>query len=85
MSQGTLHKGTPDELSGANVRAGGAPASHLEPEWCEPGVFWGALHLYHLGEMAEAGESVDQECPGVLQEGGRFGGTAGAGVGSLIW
>lgn len=80
MSQGTLHKGPPGELSGAKVRAGGALASHLEPEWCELGVFWGALHLYHLCEMAGAGVGVDQ-CPAVLHEGGHFGGTSGAGVG----
>lgn len=45
-----------------------------------------ALHLYHFGEMAGAGVSVDQECPGLHHEGGHFGGTAGAGVGldSLI-
>ena len=53
-SQGTLHKRSPGKLSGAKVRAGGALASHVEPKWCELGVFWGVLHLYHLGEMAGA-------------------------------
>ena len=63
------------------MRAGGALASHVEPKWCELGVFWGVLQLYHLGEMAGAIVSAQQGWTGALQAGGHLGGTAGAGVG----
>lgn len=33
---------------------GGVLASHLKPKQCGPRVFWGVLHLCHLGVKAGA-------------------------------
>lgn len=42
---------------------GGSLAIYLKPKWCDPGVFWGALHLCHLGTMAGAVLSTNQGYP----------------------
>lgn len=42
---------------------GGSQASNLEPKWWNPGVFWGALHLCHVGTMAGAALSTNRGYP----------------------
>lgn len=42
-----------------------ALAKCLRLKWCGPGVFQGALWLYHLGVKTGAVVNANQACPGV--------------------
>lgn len=57
----------------AGVRQAWAVGSGLlctgEPKCCESGVLQGALHLYHLGELAGSIANADQGFPDVYHAG----------------
>lgn len=59
---------------------GGALASCLELMCYGPGMFQGALCLYHLGEMVGAVVNTDQECHGMCRASATFVGHLG-----LVW